>query len=617
MKKRPSLSPTQILWCIALLLLFILFIISLYRQNKSTPPSDQASFNRLTRELFTSEMSANTLNMHYSLAYPEHYGIFAYEPTLPAYRPDSYAQSQSAIRETLASLDAIDPTQLSEQDALLYRLLQRKLNNSYLLNDFPFYEEPLSPSSGVQSQLPILLAEYTFREKRDVTDYLALLEQVDDYFASLLAYEQQKAAAGLSQSTYSLDRVKKQCDTIVTKDTLDSDTHFLQTTFAERIQSLLDQQKITPNEAEQYISQNNRLLRTVVQPAYETLADGLFLLEDGANVPALPAGLASKPRGQAYYEQLLISQTGSYRSIEEIKSLLQQTLNSEYKAMRDLLIEHPTLREQLDADSYTTLPCTDAESMLADLQTRMQADFPALPASDNAPLVAVKTVSPNLQDYCAPAFYLTAPVDDTDSNVIYINPKDDPDALSLYTTLAHEGFPGHLYQTVYFNRRLTDFNQNNARQLLWYGGYLEGWALYVEFYSYAYVIDMLNREGRTTDALCVELEQHNRSLLLCLYATMDLMIHYDNASREDIAQFLAPFGIKKSAAVDAVYNYIADEPCNYPKYYLGYLEILELKKALQTQSAYPMNDLAFHRFLLDAGPVDFTTLSELAQLPKN
>lgn len=625
MKKRPSLTPAQLFWYAAILLLFTLFLLSLLDKNKKS--DDAEVFHNLTRELFVSEMTSNTLNMHYTLAYPEDFGISDYKAVLPDYRQDSYEESCKAVQDTLDTLAAIDPASLSAQDALLYRLLQKKLGNSLQLNRFPYYDEPLSPSSGVQSQLPVLLAEYTFRCRLDVEDYLTLLDQTDTYFASLLSYEQARAAAGLSQSTYSLKQVQAQCDTIVTKEALESGDHFLQTTFEERLHTLIESGEITKKDAEQYISQNNRLLRTVVQPAYEALADGLFLLEDGDGIPDLPRGLSSLPRGQEYYKQLLISQTGSYRPVPEIKSMLEQSLTEEYSAMRKLLTDHPGLREQLVSDSYAALPIEDAESMLADLQSRMAADFPLLPAAgdlqegspksgasaDNSasPQVTVKNVSENLQEYCAPAFYLTAPLDDTDNNVIYINPKNSPNRLELYTTLAHEGFPGHLYQTVYHNQNSLKLREEPARGLLWYGGYLEGWALYVEFYSYDYAIDMLNEQNRAQDALCVELERHNRSLLLCLYSTLDVMIHYDGATREDVAKYLSAFGIDSETAANAVYNYIADEPCNYLKYYLGYLEILQLKKAAQEGRADALSDYEFHKFLLDAGPADFSTLSEL------
>ena len=82
------------------------------------------------------------------------------------------------------------------------------------------------------------------------------------------------------------------------------------------------------------------------------------------------------------------------------------------------------------------------------------------------PTVTVKDVVPSLEPYSAPAFYLTTPLGDSDNNVIYINRRNSPQGLELYTTLAHEGFPGHLYQTVYSNRIFSDMHTDPARKQL-------------------------------------------------------------------------------------------------------------------------------------------------------
>mgnify|MGYP000641763341 CR=1 FL=1 len=52
-------------------------------------------------------------------------------------------------------------------------------------------DEPLSPSLGVQAQLPVLLAEYAFYKKEDISDYLKLLSTIKPYFQSILELEKQ------------------------------------------------------------------------------------------------------------------------------------------------------------------------------------------------------------------------------------------------------------------------------------------------------------------------------------------------------------------------------------------------------------------------------------------
>ena len=605
-KTHKSLSLSQLLPACLFLLVFAGITVFLFTYQR-----DEKLYTAFTSRLFREEMLASTLNMHYTLAHPENFGICDYKVQLPCYSKQEELYSQAAAENALASLKEIRVSRLSEKDAYSYTLLKRYLENSLQKSSFSYYGEPLSPSSGMQSQLPILLAEYTFRSRQDVEDYLKLLEQTEGYFDSLLCYEQEKAAAGLLMPSVSLKKVISQCDTIVTDEALEEGSHFLQTTFRERLQILCNAGEITEKEARSYLAQNDRLLKTVVRPAYEALGDGLLVLEDSS---ITPHGLAATPQGAEYYQYLLCSETGSYRSIPETKALLLQAFQEEYEAIQSLLAENPSLQNFPDSTA-PAFPLDRADDMLRDLQQRMRADFPALPAAsgESSPSVTVKAVSPSLEKYCAPAFYLTAPVDDTDSNVIYINEKNSPVGLELYTTLAHEGYPGHLYQTVYSNRTFLQESENPVRNILWYGGDLEGWALYVEFESYDYASVLLEESGYSADAIDSQIEKHNRSLQLCLYSLLDIMIHYENAPYSKVEEILTNFGISNPDSIHAVYTYIAEEPCNYLKYYLGYLEILSLQEQAKTAWGSRYTDYAFHKFYLDCGPSDFLSLEEQLQ----
>lgn len=600
MKRHSSFSTRQLLFTIAFLLTFSGMTLFLFSYQR-----DEKRFTSITTELFTNEMKSDTLNMHYNLAVPEDFGICSYEPLLAGYDAERSLHTQAQIENTLAALYTLHTEKLSETDAYLWKLLTRSLENSLALGNYSYYSEPLSPSSGAQAQLPILLAEYTFRRRQDVEDYLMLLEQTDAYFASLLTYEQEKAAAGLSMPGTFLKEVRAQCDTIITKESLETGTHFLQTTFQERLQPLLEDRIITSQEAQDYIFHNDRLLKTVLLPAYTALGDGILLLEDDS---ILPTGLASLPEGKPYYEQLLIAETGSYRSIDEIMKLLTEQFSMEYDCIREILAAHPDILQSYNDDLLTAFPYQDAPQMLLDLQKRMGDDFPALP--EGATQVSVKAVSANLEAYCAPAFYLTAPLDDTDSNTIYINRQKTPAGLDLYTTLAHEGYPGHLYQNVYYSRTAYTSHERPVRELLWYGGYLEGWALYVELLSNDYAAALLREHGQENAAVIAQLEGHNRSLQICLYSMLDIMIHYQGAAYDQIAKILQNFGITDSLSHQSIYNYIVQEPCNYLKYYLGYLEILSLQENARILWGNAYTDYRFHCFYLDCGPSDFLSLQE-------
>ena len=627
LKKHYKLTWRQILTGTGLLLLFAILTLLL-----SGPRRNEEKFQNAAQELFCQEMIHNTLNMHYTIAHPEDFGIGKYEARLPGYVPGVGESQQEELEKQVNFWKKMSDCGLDDQDAYTRKLLALSLENSLKMQSHSYYDEPLSPASGMQSQLPILLAEYTFRTAGDVEDYLTLLSQSGEYYDSLLVYEQEKAAAGLPMSQSTARKVRQQCRQILTGESLAQGNHFLQTTFQERINDLYIRQGIDRKTALSAIHRNNELLSSVLLPAYKRLDQGLSRLSEqyGAGVGSsdnpydniqkesggfdnvLPRGLATYPEGQDYYRQLLIAETGSYRPPEELYDMLKNQLLYELNTLRQLIAEHPSCAlPSAQEECLAAFPYTQPLQMLEDLQKRMSGDFPSLAVGgQQLPTVTVKTVSDSLADYTAPAFYLTPPLDDTSANVIYVNEKDMPNVLELYTTLAHEGYPGHLYQSVYSRRYLAEKGTAPVRQLLSYGGYQEGWALYVEFIAYDYTCNLLGELGQQDASWYMQAEKTNRSLLLCLYSLLDLMIHYEGATCEQIAAVLDNFGIDDPDAAQAIYAYIAEEPANYPQYYVGYLEILELKEKARAQWGADYTDLRFHTFFLNMGPSDFTSLAD-------
>jgi uncharacterized protein (DUF885 family) len=581
--------------------------------------NDRLTFNKLSDSLFIDELAANTINMHYTVAYPENFGI-EYVPRLSVYVPGEAAALEVELDNMIMSLEGIIPNFLKPDDRYAYELLK-----SYLLTlkegrSYHLYEDPLSPGSGAQAMLPILLNDYAFRSVTDVEDYLQILDQVDDYLAGLCAFQREKADAGLFMSDRIADKVIEQCDTIFDKNTILSGEHFLQNSFNERIRALAASGIITIEQMEAFITENNRLLITVVQPAYERTGDELFLLKGSGNNEL---GLAHFPEGQEYYLHLLASSTGSARNVEEIKQWIFEEFRQNYDELILLLQIHPNLLMQ----NESTLPfiLTTPEEMLFDLEQKIAVDYPSfavaatgtssdaeLKAASILPTAAyiVKTVSPAMEDYTSPAYYLSPPIDYYWDNTIYINQKNNLSGLSLYTTLAHEGYPGHLYQTVYNRIHMEQNEGNPLRHILHFGGYQEGWALYVEMEAFDFAKELMFDSGLDIDYL-YDYYRLNHALLLGLYSLLDIAIHYDGADALQVRKILANVGIIDADASMSIFDYIVSEPGNYPKYYLGYLEILALKEEAKVAWGDKYSDYEFHRAFLEAGPSDFGALRKL------
>lgn len=594
-----------------------------------------ARFESFTEEFFLEEIRSNPIHFHYSIDNPDAFHIDETALRMPVYRAGDAANDISALSLVKTQLESFDNAKLSNNNRYLHTLLSSYIDAVGHTSAYPFFSEPLSPSSGAPSQLPILLAEYRLDTAQDVECYLAILEQIPDYFDGLIVYEREKAEAGLFMADSTADKVIRQCAALMDRGQLEDGSHFLEITFAQRLQTLVSKGIITQSAADSYQSENNRLLTTVAAPAYDALADELTLLKGSGKELC---GLAHQPGGREYYKALLRLRTGSCRDITQIKQMLYDDLAANYAALGRLLADNDTLRDTL-LSGASLLPELSPEEILAHLANAVRQTYPAIPADrEDAPIACtVKYVDASLEPYSAPAFYMTPPVDNVLNNTIYINAADTPDDLSLFTTLAHEGYPGHLYQTVYSQRFWAASDMTPLRSILYYGGYVEGWAMYAEMSSYDYAI-ALAKDAHPDAAAYYLACRLDRQIQLCLYALLDIAIHHDGASLDDVYEIFASLGSADRNTVAAVYAYIVEEPCNYPKYYLGYLEVMALKKQAaavfckNTQNSSARNDNInsgeaasdadyiyedpaflnfFHRFLLEKGPADFGTLSRL------
>ena len=608
MKKK--LSFKQWIGAILLLLFFILLTLFLYSRSH-----EDTRFEKFAKNFFVTELSSNPINLHYTLANPSAYGIDEQSLVLPVYQAGQALEDLQSIEAVLSSLQKFHPEKMSASNQYTYILFSTYLNARKACAAYPYFEEPLSPTSGVQSELPILLADYRIASVHDIENYLSILEQIPSYLQGITLYEQEKADYGLFMADTAVDKVIEQCCVLMNPEELEADAHFLETTFAARLNKLTEQNIISSSEALSWQAENKRLLTTVVAPAYDKLADELTLLKgSGTN----SEGLAHYPGGQEYYKAYLRMTTGSYRQVSEIKTMLSLDFEKNYTALLTLLREYPALNDSLSTEN-NTFPALSPENMLSKLQELITKDYPPIPQSaDNkgTATCSIKYVDERLAAYSAPAFYLTPPIDNTSENTIYINPIDTTEGLSLFTTLAHEGYPGHLYQTVYSANHLQSDDASFLRNILHYGGYIEGWAMYVELNSYHYAIQMTKDSHPETEMQYLA-EKLNKQIQLCLYSLLDIMIHYEGASYERTQKLLSAIGFSDEENMRALYEYIVNEPCNYLKYYLGYLEIESLKAQAQNIWDDSYSLYRFHTFLLNNGPADFRTLSRVLFLTRS
>lgn len=534
--------------------------------------SSDRQFRTFTRSLFQTEVSANTISLHYTLRSPSDYGIADIPATYGSLSSDSVA-AKASVRNVLSSLQEFDPDTLSSENTLTFKILDTYLKNASTGTDYLLYQEPLGPVSGIHTQLPVLLSEYSFYDTQDVETYLALLKETPSYFDSVIRFEQKKAASGLFMPDYQADSVLDTCQSFIDM----GKENYLVSTFNERIASL---DLLPENKKDSFQKENMKLVTEEIYPAYQNLITAIKSLKGkGMN----EQGLSHFPYGKKYYEYLVRQTTGCNESISRLRLMTRAQILEDLSAMQKILFPADAALTQA-----SVLEQTSPDSMLDDLRSKITDTFPEIPDVD----FQVKYVPESMQDYLSPAFYMIPAIDNLTENVIYINNGQTASGLNLYTTLAHEGYPGHLYQTVYFSASEPD----PIRSILDFGGYVEGWATYAEMMSY-YLAPLPKTEA--------SLLQKNSSVILGLYALADMGIHYDGWSVTDTVRFFSDYGINDPNAVQSVYKLIIGSPANYLKYYIGYLKFYELKKEMADALGNQFSQKEFHRAVLDVGPAPF------------
>lgn len=544
--------------------------------------NSQTLFEELTGDIFRENAASSILDRHYLMAEPENFNLSKPESLYGNGDLEGLQKSSDAIAGYLDRLNAIDPGSLSSEDQLDYQILKAYLETESTCQGLELYTQPLAPTIGVQAQLPILLAEYEFCREEDIDDYFSLLEGLGAYFDQILSLEQEKASQGLMTSDDAIDRVLDSCEPYLDS----SENCVLAGTFSERLDRLngLDSAK-----KEDYVRRHEELIRTAFVPAYEKLMEGLSGLKGSGKVQG---GLCRYPDGREYYRYLVYSSTyTSCRDVTTLRKTIERRIERDFRELASIVARRQDLLDSLPDVSFAL---TEPHEILRQLMEQTALSYPAPICED----YTIRYVPKALEPVLSPAFYLTPPIDRDGSNTIYINQGSAASGQDhLFTTLAHEGYPGHLYQTTYF----LSTDPSPFRHLLSFGAYTEGWATYVEMESY--------QMDESLDQDLARLLALNSSITLGLHAYIDIMVNDQGWDISQIHNFITSYYDDPDQEFSAaLYEAMVDNPSNYLEYYVGYLEFSDMREKAEEALGEAFDLMEFHRFLLDTGPAPFSVL---------
>ena len=549
----------------------------------------QKKFDRFLNSYFKEYAAENTVTLHFKLSNPSAHGIkVPVSPTYGDLSSDALKKNCSRSKELLQKLYTFPTSSLTKKQKLTWQIFQDYLNESIMNEKYILYSSPLG-TNGLQSEIPVTLSEYRLDNEKDIKDYLSLVNQVPELFTQILDFEQERRNAGLISPSF------------VISDTIDQIDQFLNASEENNplIQSFEDRltevESLSKDQKASYIANNRLLVTDKVLPAYKSLKTSLQAYTNDSKNTSSKERLCEYKNGQDYYKFLLMSNVGTDFSPEDCITILESQLKNTVKDISSLTTKNKDLyTEYLSATPALSAP----KEIMNTLKNDSLIDFPEIKNIS----CQLKNVPDALSGTSACAFYLVPPIDSTKDNIIYIN-KSRVDSNELFSTLAHEGYPGHLYQTNYF---LTT-NPSPLRTFLHCAGYDEGWGTYAQLYSYNF-IEFKNVDEQTTKQLR-QLYRDNDLLSLSLSSLCDLYVNYKNYDENALANYLQTYGIDKDSAQN-LYRYVIENPTTYLSYSIGCYELDQLKQTMSDSlgKAFKISD--FHEAVLNVGSCNFSILRQ-------
>ena len=558
--------------------LIFLAVLSFVKEDHKDN-SDQEKFQRYTISFFKENASANEITMHYLLENPEKYGLKKSKSLYGKMKKEDVLNEKNKISDEIKKLKKFRKKELTRKQQNTYEVLMDYLSRQEKLAMYPYYERVLGKSSGQQVQILLTLSEYRLKNEQNIKSYFKLLRGLNAYFDSLIEYSKEQVKRNLFISDESLEETLKQIKSVTTQK-----DNMLAATFNLRIAEV---KGINAATKKQYCRENKKIVKMEVIPAYERLYSHLQALKgNGKN----KNGLYYYKNGKDYYEALVAQKTGSAKTVEEMIEISDQTIEKCLRKLIKLQKKYPNIINRYRKSKKNIKIVQNSQKVLNKLRQKMVKYYPKAPKVS----CKIKYVHKTMEEYTSPAFYMVPEIDSYKENVIYINKAQTAE---LYPTLAHEGYPGHLYQNVYYAAR----NDDPVRYLLDYPGYSEGYATYVEVFSYS----MMDAEGYGDIYQQMNMEMYEYNLALC--SRVDFGVHYEGWKKKDVRAYLRSFGMDDSQA-DELFQMIIENPANYLSYYIGYQEFHELLTDYKKMAGNKYSLKAYHTEILDAGPCSFDIL---------
>lgn len=566
-------------------------IFGVTRDKEEDYTAEQKRFEEFLHDEYVDSVTSDTLTYNYEIKDGDALGIPEPEVSLgdDDMSDEGIRKQKAEFDETYEKLSSFDREDLTENQQLTYDIIKQYMENQEQGYLNIYLSEPFSPMKGLQANISTYFTDYRFDDKGDVERYIEVLGMVKDYFDDYLEFEKVKSEKGYFMSDDVCDAVIEQCEDFIS----DKDNHFMIQTFNDSIESL---SFLTEEEIRNFEAQNKKAVADSLIPAFQDVIDVLSSLNGtGKN----DGGLCNYEGGKDYYTYLLQNAAGTDKTPDEVAEMLDDNLSQLLTDMTSMVIK--------DYDSYEYLYSNydDLFSEYDDAEPTEIIDRLMETATDHYPDMreisyTAKKLDKSLEEIQENvlAYYMSPAIDDQDNNLIRVNGKHTD---GMWTTLAHEGYPGHMLQNAYY----MSTDPEPIRTVLNFLGYKEGWAMYACYDALSYY----TFEGASNSENVAKLYQINDEINYLVCGRIDIGINYEGWSLQDAKDYLVGKGLSGDAA-DGLYTTLVGDPAVYQSYSTGYYELKEIRDYAEEELGSKFDLKEFNTVVLETGPCQFNILKQ-------
>lgn len=556
--------------------------------KKAVKRNDSVLFDEICEEIFTNSISSSVLGSHFVIMNPSEYGI---EFDEDAYgfgetNIDNFKEVEKENAEYLDRINSINRNFLSEQQKITYDVLKWDLETETAYTGTYYLQNILGPTGGVVANLAVNYIEYAFYSEDDIDDYFRIIEATPDGISSFCDFVYEVSDKGYMLPDCILDKDIEQCDNY-----FNAERNPIEESFVSKIEKL----NLDENKKNEYIEKNKKIVAENITPCYSMLKE---TIQNVKGTGKTEGGLVNYgDDGKRYYEALLRQKTSSDMSVKETAKYIDKKLAAYIRDLQMIYLLDSKAVETLD----TYEPDFETpEEVLEFIISHMEDEF-VNPVTTE---YNIEYMNPACEIDGVLAYYMCAPIDNVSYNNIKVNKSMvGLDAMSMYTTIAHEGMPGHMYQftSMYSNNEIPDI-----RKICDFIGAYEGWAEYAATRTFKYLIEKDNLPESSDTIFLI-----NERFSYLLYSRVDIGVNYEGWTIEDVQEYLEDYiGDNYEAAKEMYYGTIGD-PCVMMPYTVGTEIMFDMEMEFDDRYGNEEGHKMFNKFIFENGIMPFPVYESL------